>query len=261
MIRLARAPPGTAVESHALGACAVTSPHPWAVIALGRLTGCSLARLPPLLTRCVCSTCCVCSLNHCSLICLWLPFASLVCVDALDPDPHPHLVPNARPSHGPLPDPKQSRKPNARHLHLHLHRRMKNTILTAGFAFFTVLPMYTSFPLATVPSMLGKNFGRAYAAWTLLGTAACWSLTDAAREGKKRMDDPVFKALGGGIVAWSALHLACTGLKLVLEWGELARWYPATFAKPLWSLASLALFSGALIPVPSLGSITGVAWR
>ena len=160
MIRLARAPPGTAVESHALGACAVTSPHPWAVIALGRLTGCSLARLPPLLTRCVCSTCCVCSLNHCSLICSWFPFASLLCVDALDPDPHHHLVPNARPSHGPLPDPKQSRKPNARHLHLHLHRRMKNTILTAGFAFFTVLPMYTSFPLATVPSMLGKNFGK-----------------------------------------------------------------------------------------------------
>jgi hypothetical protein len=56
--------------------------------------------------------------------------------------------------------------------------------LALSFGAFAGLAVFAPFPLATVPSLLGKRLARAYGAWALLFAVVCHALTRAAESGE-----------------------------------------------------------------------------
>ena len=55
-----------------------------------------------------------------------------------------------------------------------------------AFAVFAAGAILAPFPVATLPSLLGKRMARAFGAWSLLAAAACLSLRDAKGAGAAR---------------------------------------------------------------------------
>eukprot|EP00965_Chrysotila_dentata_P077484 2557954-Pleurochrysis_carterae.AAC.3 len=117
----------------------------------------------------------------------------------------------------------------------------------AGFAFFTVLPLVSAFPLATLPSILGKRLSRAAAAWTFLASVVSFTLKDAAQRG--RIHASTFVTLRKGLAAASAAHLLLVALKLCGADGGfsgLIAFYPAAMSRRKAAAASLVVHALAL---------------
>lgn len=120
--------------------------------------------------------------------------------------------------------------------------RNEYAALSLAFALFAALSVAAPFPLATVPSFLGRRLSRAYGGWLLLASVMMYSCKDAAERG--RLSTSTFCTLKRGMAASSAFHLAVTAAKLIFD--DLDYYANALVVKPA-SVASLAVYALALV--------------
>ena len=99
-----------------------------------------------------------------------------------------------------------------------------------AFAVFTAGAILAPFPVATLPSLLGKRMARAFGAWSLLGAAACLSLRDAK--------GAAARPLKRGLRAHALAHVALAAARPFVDGMGL---YPAaTACAPAWAATLLA---------------------
>ena len=104
-----------------------------------------------------------------------------------------------------------------------------------AFAGWALVAAVAPFPLATLPTMLGRRLSRAFGAFSLLYAAAAMALATADHEVLRR-----------GVARAAAAHWVAVGAKLVVERNCLREFYPAAFSRPVASLAALGTFAVAL---------------
>ena len=104
-----------------------------------------------------------------------------------------------------------------------------------AFAGLALVAAVAPFPLATLPTMLGRRLSRAFGAFSLLYAAAAMALATADQ-----------KVLRRGVARAAAAHWVAVGAKLVVERNCLREFYPAAFSRPVASLAALGTFAAAL---------------
>lgn len=143
----------------------------------------------------------------------------------------------------------------------------KNSSLLAtgstGLLWFTVLPIVSPYPLATVPTILGKRLSRPASAFTLLGSVMAFCLkegTDSAsstaasarsKSTKNNLEyqDRIRRILSRGLAIGSGSHLLLIALKLIgVDGGGLifpgrGLWevYPAMISVPFATGASILI--------------------
>lgn len=139
------------------------------------------------------------------------------------------------------------------------------------FLWFTVMPIAADFPLATVPSILGRRLSRAASAWTFLAAVVSYAIKDGIEKGEiggiNGAGDDYFKVLRAGLAIGSGAHLFIIALKLIgIDGGGLllpgrGLWevYPMALAVPFAAASSLimylvALFASRLSPRDSVGA-------
>ena len=99
-----------------------------------------------------------------------------------------------------------------------------------AFAVFAAGAILAPFPVATLPSLLGKRMARAFGAWSLLGAAACLSLRDAK--------GAAARPLKRGLRAHALAHVALAAARPFVDGMGL---YPAaTACAPAWAATLLA---------------------
>lgn len=129
----------------------------------------------------------------------------------------------------------------------HPDGRSLYALATMGFLWFTVMPNLVAFPLATVPTILGKRLSRAASAWTFLSATTAYILKDGAERG--RLHASTFCTLRRGLAAASGAHLFVVALKLSGADGGMAglrAYYPAALSCPKASFLSLCVHALAL---------------
>ena len=104
-----------------------------------------------------------------------------------------------------------------------------------AFAGWALIAAVAPFPLATLPTMLGRRLSRAFGAFSVLYAAAALSLASSDQ-----------KVLRRGVARAAAAHWVAVGAKLVVERNCLREFYPAAFSRPVASLAALGTFAAAL---------------
>lgn len=115
---------------------------------------------------------------------------------------------------------------------------------TVGFGILTLLPLVAPYPLATLPSLLGKRLCRPAACFYALATTAAFVLQRASHD-QGRLH--VFTALRRGLWMGSTAHVTITGLIVAgidgggwwLPGPGLARNYPALCQVPVAAALSL----------------------
>ena len=133
----------------------------------------------------------------------------------------------------------------------------KNSSLLAtssvGLLWFTILPIVSPYPLATIPTILGKRLSRPASAFTLLGSVMAFCLkegidevpcTDRTLSNHSRDLDRI---LSRGLAIGSSSHLLLIALKLIgVDGGGLifsgrGLWevYPAMMSVPFATLLSV----------------------
>lgn len=121
--------------------------------------------------------------------------------------------------------------------------RNEYAVACALFLWFAVMPNVVGFPLATVPTILGRCLSRAASAWTLLAAVVAYVLKDASQRGRIH-SGTTFRYLRYGMIASSGAHLLLIALKLGgIDGGRaaLSKFYPGAFACPKAALASLVM--------------------
>jgi len=111
-------------------------------------------------------------------------------------------------------------------------------LCAAGYLWFTILPIFASYPLATVPSILGKRLSRPASAFSFIAAVLCYSLSRA--DFNKHVDSPIFRPIKRSMTVGCALHLGLILAKIAgLDGGGLlfpgrGLWevYPAMLAVP-----------------------------
>jgi hypothetical protein len=108
---------------------------------------------------------------------------------------------------------------------------VKNSSLLAtssiGLLWFTVLPIVSPYPLATIPTILGKRLSRPASAFTLLGSVMAYCLkegidsvpttacTSQSTHKGDSNDDDLSRILNRGLAIGSGSHLLLIALKLI----------------------------------------------
>jgi len=121
---------------------------------------------------------------------------------------------------------------------------------TASLAllYFAIQPVVSTYPLATIPTILGKRLSRPASAFTLLGSVIAYSLKERSIDVNERS---VQNVLRRGIGLGSAVHLALIFLKIIgVDGGGLifkgrGLWevYPAMIAVPFAASCSFAVYT------------------
>eukprot|EP00985_Skeletonema_marinoi_P006091 scaffold2644_cov78-Skeletonema_marinoi.AAC.4 len=119
-------------------------------------------------------------------------------------------------------------------------------LCTAGLLWFTILPIVSPYPLATVPTILGKRLSRPASAFTFLSAVCAFCLKESAESGAED-DENQISRLRKGLMIGSALHLLLLMLKLIgVDGGGLllpgrGLWevYPAMLAVPFATASSI----------------------
>merc|ERR1712217_595930 len=110
--------------------------------------------------------------------------------------------------------------------------------LALAFVCFTAIAIFVPFPLATVPSLLGKRMGRAFGAWTLLAAVVCTVLRSNAE--RRKLASGISCPLKRGVRLMAILHLAIAAARLLLESADV---YPAAMACQPAVLASWLIYA------------------
>ena len=119
-------------------------------------------------------------------------------------------------------------------------------LCTAGLLWFTILPIVSPYPLATVPTILGKRLSRPSSAFTFLSAVSAFCLKESAESGAEDNQTQI-QRLRKGLMIGSSLHLLLIMLKLIgVDGGGLlipgrGLWevYPAMLAVPFATASSL----------------------
>ena len=155
---------------------------------------------------------------------------------------------------------------------------VKNSSLLAtgsiGLLWFALLPILSPYPLATVPTILGKRLSRPASAFTLLGSCMAYCLKELDYQKERSMEpvpgttfgtlgsslgsaqrdvgnDDISRVLRRGLAVGSGFHLLLIALKLIgvdgggwiLPGRGLWEVYPAMMSVPFATGASLAIHS------------------
>ena len=121
------------------------------------------------------------------------------------------------------------------------------SLCTVGFLCFAILPIVSPYPLATVPTILGKRLSRPASAFTFLASVCSYCLKDASDRGIG--NSPEIMRIRRGLLVGSFTHLTLLTLKLVgvdgggfiLPGRGLWEVYPAMLAVPFATLSSMVL--------------------
>jgi len=115
------------------------------------------------------------------------------------------------------------------------------SLASLAFAVFTALAIFAPFPLATIPSLLGKRMARAFGAWTLVAAVMLYELKGAAQEGRlgKGCNRCPTCFLKTGILLFTCSHGAVGAARLALESTSV---YPAALACVPALVASLLVY-------------------
>lgn len=122
-------------------------------------------------------------------------------------------------------------------------------LCTAGLLWFSVLPVISPYPLATVPTILGKRLSRPASAFTFLSAVCAFCLKENAKSGDEEGSSKHTSRIRKGLFVGSSLHLLLLILKLIgVDGGGLilpgrGLWevYPAMLAVPFATSSSMAL--------------------
>uniref|UniRef100_A0A7S4J4Q2 Uncharacterized protein n=1 Tax=Odontella aurita TaxID=265563 RepID=A0A7S4J4Q2_9STRA len=134
-------------------------------------------------------------------------------------------------------------------------------LCAAGLLWFSVLPVVSPYPLATIPTILGKRLSRPASAFTFLGGVVSYCIKDRLEKEEIDIDDDdddssadgrdeeMFAALRRGLTVGSSAHASLVLLKLAgADGGGLifpgrGLWevYPAMMAVPFSAAASVAV--------------------
>ena len=117
-------------------------------------------------------------------------------------------------------------------------------LCTAGLLWFTILPVVSPYPLATVPTILGKRLSRPASAFTFLGAVCAFCLKEST---ESKAEEDRISRLRKGLMIGSSLHLLLIMLKLIgVDGGGLiipgrGLWevYPAMLAVPFATASSI----------------------
>lgn len=121
------------------------------------------------------------------------------------------------------------------------------------FLWFTIMPIAADFPLATVPSILGRRLSRAASAWTFLAGVVSYAIKDGIEKGEfggiNGNNGGYFTILRTGLAVGSAAHLFIIALKLIgidgggflLPGRGLWEVYPMALAVPFTAASSLIM--------------------
>ena len=123
------------------------------------------------------------------------------------------------------------------------------SFLSLSFGAFSGIAVFAPFPLATVPSLLGKRLARAFGAWLWLSACVCFVLGSDAREKEAAgpSESPSGLAAPDGArlshaVGWMATaHIAVAVARPILEHGRGV--YPAAVACKPAVAASLVVYA------------------
>ena len=120
-----------------------------------------------------------------------------------------------------------------------------------GLLYFAIQPVVTQYPLATVPTILGKRLSRPASAFTFLGATLALCLKEMRPGDESKDGHPVRQILRKGM-AWGTIgHLVLVALKLIgvdgggwiLPGRGLWDVYPAMMAVPFATGASLSIYA------------------
>ena len=120
---------------------------------------------------------------------------------------------------------------------------------TIGMLYFAIQPIVATYPLATIPTILGKRLSRPASAFTLLGAIIAYTLKDNSEGSKDLGKQRVQNILRKGIGVGSSLHLMLIFLKIIgVDGGGLifkgrGLWevYPAMIAVPFAATVSFGV--------------------
>lgn len=124
-------------------------------------------------------------------------------------------------------------------------RRLIYSSCAAGYLWFTMLPIFSSYPLATVPSILGKRLSRPASAFSFLAAVLSYSLSRVYS--RKNIDPSIFDPIRRSMRLGCMLHLGLVLAKIVgVDGGGLllpgrGLWevYPAMLAVPFSAGSSM----------------------
>ncbi len=89
-----------------------------------------------------------------------------------------------------------------------------------GLLWFTILPIVSPYPLATIPTILGKRLSRVASAFTFLGSVMVYCLKEGDADPVPNTDDSsqndtIKRTLSRGLAIGSGSHLLLIALKLI----------------------------------------------